>query len=258
LLRIADILSDAPLVWRLNQMTSLFECGLSSPRGIFASQEHADLQVALRLLDPRGWLSSTAMDVVGILLERRYTSAARGVFIVPSYYWQGHRVITRQTPLQFAPRRFVACPINLGEQHWALLVADARTGTLSFYNSFRGAWAEAVASERVLVPRLDELRRSVLARTHPTVAWSMVVRDVPLPRQRDGWSCGLYVLRTIECLASGADAALVEHSWDSQSDALRLHFLDAVVLGAIMAPFDDDHSGPNNSSDSDDDSNEIL
>lgn len=100
-------------------------------------------------------------------------------------------------------------PVNLDASHWVLAVADLRARRFAYLDSMHGPDSSHV------IPTLRRwLGAEVAARSGLDAelalglgAWPVAVNEwagTPIPRQRDGGSCGVFVLKTAEHLERGA------------------------------------------------------
>lgn len=100
-------------------------------------------------------------------------------------------------------------PVNLDASHWVLAVADLRGRRFAYLDSMHGP-----DSSRVIPTLRRWLGAEVAARSGLDAevglglgAWPVTVNEwggAPIPRQRDGGSCGVFVLKTAEHLERGA------------------------------------------------------
>ncbi|GAB0492285.1 hypothetical protein MMPV_003547 [Pyropia vietnamensis] len=100
-------------------------------------------------------------------------------------------------------------PVNLDASHWVLAVVDIRSRRFAYLDSMHGP-----DSSRVIPTLRRWLGAEVAARSGLDAevaldlgAWPVAVNEwagTPIPRQRDGGSCGVFVLKTAEHLERGA------------------------------------------------------
>lgn len=94
--------------------------------------------------------------------------------------------------------RYLLIPININNQHWALVVVDNHERTVSYWDSFRNAGKRVV--ENVLRYMGDEWRNK---KGGPPQLYRRIEHPVGLPEQRNVVDCGAFVCCFAECVARG-------------------------------------------------------
>ena len=215
------------------------EVDVSKAPAIGSIVEWLDLAV---LLDEQKVVSDEIVNAFGELLERKYAGTI-GFF--SSHYLSGKLAprighnLSREREAERLARlatcRFFFFPVHTPD-HWSFLVADCIQTCLYYFNSYGHSWATVkyhVAYSQGNVTLADNLGHLLdgLATLFPTQGWNREIRIVDASSeenkmQSDGSSCALYVMHTMEILATDDgryEAELELPTWDDARFYLRVH-----------------------------------
>lgn len=103
------------------------------------------------------------------------------------------RILRRKGVSSLTESRMSVIPVNIKDYHWALVVIDNSLKTVSYYDSLNDILSEEI---------FDTLSY-ILDSDLKEVDYQCFVPDSP--KQENGSDCGLFVLRTIECVIMSED-----------------------------------------------------
>lgn len=213
-----------------------------------------DYLTIMRFLDPDGWLESSGIDSVGLIIEKQHEADSDGgILYLPTYTWTGNQLLSMEKRA-LAPCRLIVSPVCMNGNHWTLLVVLPTQGFIHFFDSYKQLWDTYMPMNPFVVTGLAWLR-TFLAKNFPAHDWTeekapvIDVSQLPnYPRQNDGNSCGLYALRTIELLADNSFAPFSRRTWDDMSYEFRERYtawLLKYYIGPVVVPEDaDDEDSP--------------
>jgi len=162
-----------------------------------------------RTLNHRQWLNDEAINGYAKLVEARVKGDDRPyVFISfffstlqgdpPAYHFDKVKRWTARGlgKADLFARRAVFFPINVGNTHWTLVVADMRKRTLTYYDSLGGAGTACLELiERYLKDEYEEKK----GEPHP-FAWTLVSAGRSTPQQDNGVDCGVFSVALLNVL----------------------------------------------------------
>jgi len=97
----------------------------------------------------------------------------------------------------------ILIPVNVENLHWVLVIVDVKERRFLFFDSLGGRAASVLGMVRRWLTDEVVNRLGVdTAESWNINSWDGLV-DVGLPRQRDGGSCGVFVLAAADCFALG-------------------------------------------------------
>lgn len=119
---------------------------------------------------------------------------------------------TRRVTLDWNTVRWIVIPRNIGNQHWALIVADLTQRCLHVYDSYSGATFRepdgrpVIPAEQVYAGVRqwisdDSADKLGDAGRIDTQNWR--VHEYDLPRQQDGFNCGVFMCSYAACIVTG-------------------------------------------------------
>lgn len=103
-------------------------------------------------------------------------------------------------------------PFNIGNWHWALIVANMCEETIVFYDSYKDEDLKACTARKNKYVKyvrdylVEEERRKSRKASCP-IEWAVV--EVEVPQQKNGYDCGICVLMFIEALLNADNIAEV-------------------------------------------------
>lgn len=197
------------------------------------------------------WLNDEVIDAFGALLQHHYKNTMYATLVLPSYIWkdQGQstnlrRYIQKATPFlrDFPESSVILAPIH-HNLHWALLAIFADKGKAVFYNSMSAGWSTFAGKQQQLIFKdLLQLLVPLFPALEPRANRRRVTPDdVRLPQQRDGASCGLYVMHAMHCLAvSVHETAFAPSTWEHKLPYIRMHLALSLWLASPPLLFDEE------------------
>lgn len=105
-------------------------------------------------------------------------------------------------------------PVNVGQNHWVLLVVNLETNVLQVYNSLGGYRKECTMA---LVNLQD-----CMEQTFGGSPWTIIVTHMDVPRQRNGDDCGVFICATALLLARGLQATFGQNEADANDYRRRM------------------------------------
>ncbi|KAI0181832.1 cysteine proteinase [Hypoxylon sp. FL1284] len=202
-----------------------------------------------RLVPARAWLNDNAIQTA-LLHLALFINDAAGVaprkstpkcVAIGSHYWESYRSNPKS---KLYPRGFkitwgmhsdnfldietVLIPINRNN-HWTVLVIRPSRRTIAYLDSFYGPPAMHIRHGRGWLEQF-------LGPKYVASEWRDEVYDIP--RQTNGYDCGVFVITNSICLALGIDPCC----YDEEDLPLQRRRIAAVLLnGGFTGPFDLSH-----------------
>lgn len=219
---------------------------------------------SLKKLKPKTWLNDTVIDsfLLYTFQKTPITDALPITILFATKLisdgMEDAQIYTRRYPLFSFKRLFI--PINLDNTHWVFVMVDLVQREIVYYDSMGGN-ANAAFTIKIMGLISQWLQLEAVERREINFivnAWKQVVMEKgTIPLQKDGYNCGLYVIKNILHLATEPPRdktkfnSLDETSYTIKDiDELRLIMLNAFTanwnpLVALKTPVSDsaDDSG---------------
>ena len=222
-----------------------------APATVVRPRNAAKIQLTVsdfRLFDNEKWLNDAIMNSFVALINRRsaLVASARSLGLraaldtprtfmfnthffsrlrerVDCYDYSGVKRWGYKNGLDLSAVDRILIPVNL-HLHWVLALVDVEQRRFVFYDSLCGGAAVVLGTVRRWLADEVAARLGEEAVTSWAIeSWPGVI-DVGLPRQRDGGSCGVFVMAAADCFALGAALSF------SQQDVPVLRQRMAVAL----------------------------
>eukprot|EP00170_Pyropia_yezoensis_P001337 contig_5912_g1341 len=152
------------------------------------------------------------------------------------YDYHGVRNWGRKGNLHLGAVDVILVPIFIDGCHWVLVVINVSSRSFLFYDPmFSATHADYVPALRQWLQ--DEADQRLGA--DDVVEWDIpawqVLTDSSLPRQRDGSSCGVFVLAVADCLATGTPATFTQEDVPVLRQRLALSlYRDDLTVGHLL------------------------
>lgn len=149
----------------------------------------------VRSINPGKWVNDEAITAMGTLVKERAKGTVHvfSSFLLPVLMSKGYDYSRVKKWGNAVPQgaNLFFFPINAGEVHWALAVADLRERTLTYYDSLSNGNEAAVES---LVRYLGDAGWGTY--------WVRVSPGKATPQQPNNYDCGAYVMATMNVLSA--------------------------------------------------------
>ena len=127
----------------------------------------------------------------------------RLVPVAGAYDYDGVRTWGFKNGLDVGSVDRILIPVNVENLHWVLVIVDVKERRFLFFDSLGGRAASVLGMVRRWLTDEVVNRLGVgTAESWNIDSWDGLV-DVGLPRQRDGGSCGVFVMAAADCFALG-------------------------------------------------------
>ena len=177
----------------------------------------------LRTLKPATWLNDEVINAFLRLVDAELESSYERRRVVNTFFFD--EVVKKQAPRNKVMRMLakkkidvkkideLILPINIKNSHWTFVVLDLMRSKIFYCDSLQGS---SIGFARELV----DFGNMLLEERNQTFNPFTVVKRYPhFPQQKNGYDCGIFMLRGIECLARGSSPSF------SQPDAEYLRHL---------------------------------
>nr|XP_022321445.1 uncharacterized protein LOC111123426 [Crassostrea virginica] len=153
----------------------------------------------LQTLQGTRWLNDKIINAyLGLLQSKQNLNDSEHIYIITSYIaviWKDNRYDYLYRKVQFSKYSWVFVPINKNDNHWILLAANIRDKTVNILDSLHGDNDRYIEHWR----RYMRIRAKKVKDLDCT--WEK--GDLRSSRQRDGHSCGLFVLMNALAITKG-------------------------------------------------------
>jgi len=215
--------------------------GEGKPGEVLASRFSVDLKRSqLQCLRPGEWLNDEVINFYFKLLQERTRrpEAPRRCWFTNSFFWpklsgKGHaeynfkevRRWTTKAKVDIFDQDYVIFPMNIGETHWALGAIDFRERGFRYFDSmFSRPHSNFVPFLRKYLSDEHKAKKGGKA-LEGIDGWELIKPENPLPKQRNGYDCGVFTCSFAEWFSQGL---ALDFSQDDMPN-LRLRLAARVV-----------------------------
>jgi sentrin-specific protease 1 len=164
--------------------------------------------VDIKSLEPRTWLTDNIINsVLYLITSDSPPSFAFSTHFIESFRLQGYsdviktqtKPIDREGKGELFSQKWVFIPINPGQNHWTLVAINMEEKTIVYYDSM-GDRDQALL--HTVLDYLKQEHRDKKKCELDSDRWTLSHAD-NIPKQENGYDCGLFLLKYAQCLARG-------------------------------------------------------
>jgi len=192
--------------------------GEGSPGEVLSSRFSVDVKRSqLECLRPGEWLNDEVINFYFKLLQERCKrdKAPRRCWFTNSFFWpklsgKDHKEYnfkevrrwTTKAKVDIFEQDYVVFPMNIGETHWAMGAIDLRERGFRYFDSmFSRPHSNFVPFLRRYVA--DEHKAKKGKPLDGLDDWDLLKPEVPVPKQRNGFDCGVFTCSFAEWFSEG-------------------------------------------------------